>query len=210
MGLAAGAAWCAAGPASGFIQYEQTTTMAAPQRQPLKMVDKLWFKGRSFRRESTYGGSKVVYVSNPAGTFVMLPGRSGAMQMPTAHGSPQSIPGLMYLDTPAVMRSMKKVGAEKVGRYQADIYESRTRAASAAKGGKPLEIVMRYWVSRGLPVPVKIMSKSTPGAMTVTVLQAAQLNIAVPDRLLQLPPGTKIHPMPLSPIGGNSGPHSIH
>jgi len=65
----------AAAPASGFIQYEQSTT-TGPGQPPLRMVIKLWFKGRSYRQESIHARGKVVVVGGPSGTFVMMPGSS--------------------------------------------------------------------------------------------------------------------------------------
>jgi outer membrane lipoprotein-sorting protein len=192
---AAGAAGGVGAPSSGFLQYEQTTTMASPHPAPLKMVDKLWFKGRSFRREDLYARNKMLTVSNAGGTFVLLPGHSGAVQLaappPVSPTRASGIPGLMFLDAATIARTAKKVGTEKVGRYTADVYETRTRIP-ATQGAPPQEQTMRYWVSRDLPVPVQILMKSSPGTQTVSVLQSVQLNIPIPDRMFQLPKGTKV------------------
>ncbi len=198
---AAGAAGSPALPTSGFIQYEQTTTTAPAHRAPLKMVNKLWFKGHSFRREDLYAGNQMLTVSSTSGTFVMLPGHAAvelaAPQPRRSPGQPgprlrpAGIPGLMFLDAAAIVRTARKVGAEKVGRYTADVYETRT-PMPAPKGAAPQEQTTRYWVSRELPMPVKILMESGPGTQTVSLLQRVQLNIPIPDRMFQLPKGTKV------------------
>lgn len=203
--LAAGAGRGAAGPTSGFIQYEQTTAMPRPQRAPLKLVEKLWFKGQNYRQESHYPATEWVTLRGPEGTFVILPGGRGAMRMASPlpvkrHGQVlplpvQQIPGLMFPDTTVIPRFAKPAGHEKVGRYSTTVYESRSRTP-AFKGQPAQETVVRYWVSPTLPVPVKIVSKATPGATIVSLLQTARFNQAIPDSMFRLPKGTPVHAAP--------------
>jgi hypothetical protein len=194
-------------PTSGFIQYDQT--MTAPRRPPMKMVDRLWFKGTSYRREDLYAQNKVLTMNNAAGTYVVMPGSSGAVELAApaprgATGRPVpapragTIPGLMFLDAAAVARTARKVGTEKVGRYTADVYETRVRMPKT-QGRPPKDQITRYWVSREQPIPVKVLMKSAPETQTVSVLKTAQFNIPIPDRLFQLPKGTKVRV--LSPPG---------
>ena len=217
---AAAAAGGAARPTSGFLQYDQTTTVVTPPRPPLKMVEKLWFKGPNYRREDISPTSKVVILSGPSGTFVILPGGNGAMKMSGPPSTPKpgrvllspapAIPGLMYPTAALVPRFAKRVGTETVGRYRAQLYESRGHTP-ALNGRPPQETVVRYWVSPPLPVPVKIVTKASPGTATVSVLRTAQFNTPVPDTLFRLPKGMKVHaaptprPLPVT-AAGEKGP----
>jgi len=193
----AGVAAAPAAPSSGFVQYEQTTTVASLRQAPLKAVNKLWFKGARYRREEVYAGKKVLTLRNADGTFVMLPGQSGAVELAAAGPpAPRSahrtgIPGLTFLDAATIARTAKKVGTEKVGRYSTTIYEARARLQPTPRT-PPQEQVTRYWVSRELPMPVKVLMQSPPSTETVSVLQKVQLNIPVPDRMFQLPKGTPV------------------
>jgi len=199
LAIAAGAGWSAAAPTSGFIQYEVTASTAG--QPPVKSVEKLWFKGRRFRRESITPAGKIVTLGGPGATFLIFPHSSGALEQAGSARAMPGIPGLPMLDVTMIPRRAHKVGAEKVGRYQAEVYESRhsSRRPAGAMGSKaPVqqEMTSRFWISRDLPVPVKSMTqiKGAPSSQSVTVLTAVRLNIPVPDSMLQLPKGTKILP----------------
>jgi len=201
-------------PASGYFEYEQTMTLRAGR--PLTTDQKIWFKGQSYRQESVSTGSKIVTLGGPQGTFVILPGRPDAMKLsgPT-HQTTAGIPGLTVLDSASVKRFAKRVGAAKVGKYQADVYEWRNvfQSVGGMKGKKAparQEITTRYWISRDLPAPVKVTvpNMGPQGGTVVTLLKAARLNPPLPDSLFQLPKGMKVSspapPRKLSLPGGTA------
>jgi hypothetical protein len=184
--------------ASGYFEYEQTAPL--PAGRPLQTDQKLWFKGQSYRQENVSNGSKVITLGGPNGTFVILPGRpdalklSGPLRQPTA-----GIPGLPVLDSAAIQRFAKRVGTAKVGRYQADVYESTSvfQSVGGPKGQKTparQTITTRYWITRDLPAPVKVSvpSMRAGNGAVVTVLKSARLNPSLPDSMFQLPKGMKV------------------
>jgi prepilin-type processing-associated H-X9-DG protein len=98
---------------------------------------------------------------------------------------------------------MKKVGAEKVGRYQADIYEQPTMAE---RSGTPAgRMSMKLWVSPEVPVPVKMVTKSPNSEITRT-LKSIRLNVPVADNMFQVPKGMKVREMTFN--RGPGGPRS--
>src|SRR4051794_20609307 len=180
-GERAAAASAAVAPRSGYLDYEQTMSLAAGRA--MKTEHKLWFKGQRYRRESISSGSKIVTLGGPNGTFVILPGRTDAMKLagPTRQAV-AGIPGLPVLDSGAIRRFAKRVGAAKVGRYRTEVYESRnvfqtTGGGKGQKGPAKQELTTRYWISRDLPGPVKVSMQSMgpQSGPVVTVLKSARL-----------------------------------
>jgi hypothetical protein len=204
---AGGAAGSAAPPRSGYFQYEQTVTRTR-SGPPLKTDLKLWFKGQSYRLESVSSGSKLTTLGGPNGTFAILPGGNEAMKLSGPIRQPMAgIPGLPVLDSAAVQRVSKRVGAEKVGPYKTDVYEMRNlfQGVGSRKGRKKpaqQEMTTRFWISRDLPAPVKVAVQTTgmQSGPAVTVLKAARLNLSIPDSMFRLPRGMKIRaPAPPPP-----------
>jgi hypothetical protein len=107
----------------------------------------------------------------------------------------------MLLGNLAKIRSQKKVGSEKVGRYRADIYE--TKAPSRMPGAGPdATATTRVWVSKELPIPVKVVTRMPPHFESVQTLQSVKLNGPIPETMFQLPKGTKVHESPAPSNGG--------
>jgi hypothetical protein len=189
-------------PKSGYFEYTQTAPL--PAGRPMETDQKLWFKGQSYRQENVSNGSKIITLGGPDGTFAILPGRPDALKLSgPMHQNVAGIPGLPVLDSASIQRFAKRVGAAKVGKYQTEVYESRTvlQSAPGPKGQKAptrQTIVTRFWIARDLPAPVKVSVPSMrPGSgPVVTVLKAAHLNPAIPDSMFRVPKGMKVSTPP--------------
>jgi hypothetical protein len=202
--LAGGAAWSAAAPTSGVLQYE--TELVIANQPPRKMAQKIWFKGQKFRVENSTPMGSQVTLGGPGGVFMLMPGSKEAMKLPAQKPPKGGVAGLPFGDM-ARFKQQKKVGSEKVGAYMTDIYEQSIDVKMPG-GGPGQKGSTRTWVTPSLPVPVKVVTKMPPSFQTTTVLKSAQLNAAVADSMFQLPKGTKVHAGPAFPRGGPPGaPH---
>jgi hypothetical protein len=202
LSLAAGAAWSAATPTSGVLQYETELVMA--NQPPRKMEQKIWFKGQKFRVENNTPMGNQVTVGDPGGIFVLMPGGKEAMKLPGRSQAKGGVPGLPFGDV-ARFKHQKKVGSEKVGAYMTEVYEQtidvKMPGAPAGQKGST-----RTWITPTLPVPVKVVTKMPPNFQTTTVLKSVQLNGPVADTLFRLPKGTTIRTRPAMPGGPAGGP----
>jgi hypothetical protein len=198
LAVTAGTGWSKARLTSGYVQYEETQTLPMAHSLPAKKEQKLWFKGRKFRREVISGGSRVLSLGGPDGGFVMLAGSTEAAKVSGHLPGRMVVPGLMFPTSADIRRFAHKVGAETVGQYQTDVYQWHSRPQSRGAGAKKKgparpESNTRYWITRDLPVPVKVEMKIA-GMVTVSVLRTAQFDIPVADGMFELPKGTKVRP----------------
>lgn len=174
--------------------------MSASNQPPRSMQQKIWMKGKKFRVEMTLPQGKQLTFGSPSGVYMMMPGMKGAMKLPpevAAQGSPSEA----LIEGVAKLRKEKKVGSEKVGKYQTEIYE--TKAPSRMPGAGPgATATTRIWVSKDLPIPVKVVTRMPPHFESVQTLQSVTVNGPIPDSLFQLPKGTQVHQAPPPPKGG--------
>ena len=119
-------------------------------------------------------------------------------------GVPTGVPGVPYGNVSLLRRVMKKVGSERVGRYQAEIYEQTTLLNQRGMGR---DFTMRFWLAPGIPVPVKVVSNMGTG-QSVTLLKTIQTNTTLPDSMFELPKGTKITTQQL-PTPGTRTPGAV-
>jgi outer membrane lipoprotein-sorting protein len=187
-------------PAPTSIVAAYSLKMSASNQPPRSMNQKIWMKGKKFRVELTMPQGKQLTVGNSSGVYMTMPGMKAAMKLPSeiaAKGSPSQ----MLMGDMAKIRSGKKVGAEKVGRYQTEIYE--TKAPSRMPGAEPgATSTTRIWVSKDLPIPVKVITRMPPHFESVQTLQSITLNGPIAESMFQLPKGTPIHQPPAPPKGG--------
>src|SRR5947209_5696303 len=164
---AAGAGRAAPAPTSVIAEYETQTTL---QGRVMKSTMKLWFKGDRRREEQGIARANVVRLYLPDGMYALMPFRKDAMKTPL---TPQLKARLAHAwDVETIKKSSKKVGSEKVGRYQADIYE---QTVPLNQQGMPSgKVTQRVSVAPGVPVPVKVVS-SIPIA-SVMLLKTIQTN----------------------------------
>jgi outer membrane lipoprotein-sorting protein len=186
-------------PSSIVVAY--TLQISASNQPPRSMDQKIWMKGKKFRVEMALPNGKQLTVGNPTGIYMMMPGMNGAMKLP-AELAAQAAPQETLVGGLSRIRSQKKVGSEKVGRYETDIYE--TKGPSPVPGAEPgATATTRVWVSKALPIPVKVVTRMPPHFESVQTLRSVTLNGPVSEALFQLPKGTKIHKEPAPPKGGH-------
>jgi outer membrane lipoprotein-sorting protein len=148
-------------------------------------------KGKRFRVEMTMlPAGKQIVIGGPDGVYLLVTGMKEAMKLP-AQAAAQLGPSSITPDL-AKLRQQKKVGSEKVGRYQADIYEQHAEVQMPGQATK-VKTTTRLWISRDVPVPVKTVSTVAGGYRTVSILKSAKVNATIADTLFTLPKGTKVH-----------------
>jgi outer membrane lipoprotein-sorting protein len=182
----AGDGWGAAPPSSGYVEYEMS--MGTGQQQQ-KQVLKMWFKGQRRRQEVVTPQGPQVQLILPEAVYLMTPGSKEATKIPPQAGV-KANKANPFGDIEQLKRGSKKVGSEKVGSYDAEIWE-HTAEVSDKLSGKSDKVSSRFFIAPGVPVPVKIV-QVTPMGLMVTELKQFRTNIAIPDTMFQLPKGTKV------------------
>lgn len=177
-----------------------TLKVSTSDEPPRSIDQKIWLKGEKFRVEMTHPQGKQITFGGPKGVYLMMSGMKGAMKLP-AEMAGQGNPGRTLLGQVAKSRSQKKVGAEKVGRYAAEIYE--TTGPSPIPGAEPGAVATtRVWVSKEVPIPVKVVTRMPPHFESVQTLHSVTLNRSIPETMFQLPKGTPVHETPPPSKGG--------
>jgi hypothetical protein len=135
--------------------------------------------------------------------FILMPGSKEAMRSPIQARRPGTSPVNLFSEVAKIKQHGKKVGSEKVGRYQADIYE---QVLPVNQKGIKGNVTTRTSVSPGVPVPVKVVTKTSMG-QSVMLLKSVKVNPVIPDSMFELPPGTKISAPPSGGLGARPSPH---
>jgi hypothetical protein len=126
-----------------------------------EVTGKVFVKGEKMRQEmSTPMGTSVTITDQDAGVmYVLMPEQKMYMEMPLD-------PDMMMLQTSSLEESLegraeiKKAGTETVAGYKCDIYEIKYNDPGMGES--------RAWVSQKLQYPVKVISKTSEGTVTLT------------------------------------------
>lgn len=176
---------------SGVLVYEVTSEQGQTGAGAREEV-RVWFRAPYYRVETSFGsGLRRIAINGPDGCYMINPRQNEAWKLSKGGlADPATVPGYAR----SANRSLRKVAAEKVGSYEAEVFAPRTAAQRGLEN-------YRLLVSRQFPdLTVKeVRGRADQGIRITTVLKSAQLYVAVSDRQFRLPPGLTIREMPAGP-----------
>jgi len=139
----------------------------------------------SLRAESTIGDVNTVMIRNDSGSYSYFPDQNVAYKVPDT-----SSPNISD-DLPDYMgflkkQNAKKVGSEKLGQYDCDIYEFMDSASSQPS---------KAWVWKEKAFPIKIEVETPEGIVRVK-FNDIQIGIEVDSKSFEFSSETKLLTMP--------------
>ena len=157
--------------------YEQTTGGAGAEGPKQK---KVMIKDDKMRMEVDSPKGRTITIIDGRNVYSYLTSREQALKM-TSKAPPKIS---VLADYTAYLESLdaKKIGSEKVGQYDCDIYEledPRTRTMS------------KVWLWRDEAFPVKVENRLSEGIVT-TVMENVKVGIEIDDSFFSVPQGIEI------------------
>lgn len=152
--------------------YKQTLTGMGMR----EMTMQVWMKGNMMRVDSTPGGQLVTTIRRPDGLYNYVPSQNMLTKMPEMNPKEEIRNPREYIEHLYGM-GISPVGAEKVGQYDCNVYKYKDTFS-----GSPTTA----WIWKEKNFPVKI-EMQTPFGTSTAVFSDININIAVSDRLFELP-----------------------
>ncbi len=160
------------------VSYDQKVSV---NKSPIANI-KVVVKDNNMRAESNFGGMASVMIRNESGSYSYLPAQKMATKLPASMDRPNMTRDLPHFMDFLNKNSGKKVGNEKLGEFDCDIY---TFIEPTIKK----EAKAWIWKQKEFPVKIEV---DAPEGLTSVEMSNVQFEPKIDDSAFKLPAEAKV------------------